>query len=179
MAIRPLIFKLKALSMNVSEAGQHHLDGRCGHTQHQAKPRRRQLTSPPLILAVVHHEDHGILPSSQAAGLADESLEAAHGTHPSFPAAAPPVASPLHLHPAVPLQATAAVRRVSLPSSRPAVPLQATAAVRRVSLPPSRPAVPLQAEIRALDKDTEKLSPTATGSKSRTAGKSRPGKRKA
>ena len=159
MAIRPLIFKLKALSMNVSEAGQHHLDGRCGHTQHQAKPRRRQLTSPPLILAVVHHEDHGILPSSQAAGLADESLEAAHGTHPSFPAAAPPVASPLHLHPAVPLQATAAVRRVSLP--------------------PSRPAVPLQAEIRALDKDTEKLSPTATGSKSRTAGKSRPGKRKA
>ena len=158
MAIRPLIFKLKALSMNVSEAGQHHLDGRCGHTQHQAKPRRRQLTSPPLIL-VVHHEDHGILPSSQAAGLADESLEAAHGTHPSFPAAAPPVASPLHLHPAVPLQATAAVRRVSLP--------------------PSRPAVPLQAEIRALDKDTEKLSPTATGSKSRTAGKSRPGKRKA
>lgn len=159
MAIRPLIFKLKALSMNVSEAGQHHLDGRCGHTQHQAKPRRRQLTSPPLILAVVHHEDHGILPSSQAAGLADESLEAAHGTHPSSPAAAPPVASPLHLHPAVPLQATAAVRRVSLP--------------------PSRPAVPLQAEIRALDKDTEKLSPTATGSKSRTAGKSRPGKRKA
>lgn len=159
MAIRPLIFKLKALSMNVSEAGQHHLDGRCGHTQHQAKPRRRQLTSPPLILAVVHHEDHGILPSSQAAGLADESLEAAHGTHPSSPAAVPPVASPLHLHPAVPLQATAAVRRVSLP--------------------PSRPAVPLQAEIRALDKDTEKLSPTATGSKSRTAGKSRPGKRKA
>lgn len=42
-----------------------------------------------------------------------------------------------------------------------------------------KPEFIIPAEIRALVKDTEKLSPTATGSKSRTAGKSRPGKRKA